>query len=235
MGVVRGSKMLIDILKNPVTLWLRWVFIKLYFELKYAKKHLKIRYMASFSNCRFGFYNTLHNEAILNNVTLGDFSYIANQAKVLNTEIGKFSCIGREVLVGLGKHPSNDFVSNHPAFYSQLKQVQITFVSEALFEEYEKIKIGNDVWIGARAVILDGVEIGDGAIVAAGAVVTKNIPAYAVVGGVPAKILRYRFEPEEIIFLTAFKWWDKDVTWLTNNHDKFGHIVKLMESEKSLL
>ena len=65
-------------------------------------------------------------------------------------------------------------------------------------QEIRPVSIGNDVWIGSRVTILPGVNIGDGAIIAAGAVVTKDVPSYAIVGGVPAKLLRMRFSKEEI-------------------------------------
>ena len=93
----------------------------------------------------------------------------------------------------------------------------ITFSANSYFDEFAPIKIGNDVWVGARAIILDGVTIGDGAIVGAGAVVAKDVPAYAVVGGVPAKVLRYRFEQAEIDLLEQLKWWNKDIDWLRKN------------------
>jgi acetyltransferase-like isoleucine patch superfamily enzyme len=218
------------LLLNPLTLWGRWLIGKFYYEYKYTAKNLAIGYMARFSNCRFGSYNTLYDSVLLVNVTLGDFSYVAANSKIHNTEIGKFSCIGPESIIGLGKHPSHDFASVHPIFYSPLCQAQITYASHPFFEEFAQIQIGNDVWIGARAIILGGVTIGDGAIVGAGAVVTKDVPAYAVVGGVPAKILRYRFEPTEIDFLKQFKWWDRDIDWLRENAAKFHNIQELIKS-----
>lgn len=227
------SKSILTMLKTPFTLWFKWLLCKVYFEHKYAKKHLAISYMARFSNCAFGRYNTLYENVQIINVTLGDFSYIANNSKIANAEIGKFSCIGSEVLAGLGKHPSRDFVSTHPMFYSPLCQAQITFSPNAAYDEFERIKIGNDVWIGARVIILDGVTIGDGAIVAAGAVVTKDVPDYAVVGGVPAKVLRYRFEENEMAFLKQFKWWDKEVGWLQENYKQFHDIKKLMQIDSN--
>ena len=220
--------MLKSILKNPITLWLRWLLFKIYWERKYAHKNLLIGYLAQFTDCQFGNYNTIYPEVRLNNVVLGDFTYVSEKSRLMNTDIGKFSSIGPEVLSGLGKHPSRDFISTHPIFFSTLKQAQISFVAESYFHEFAPIKIGNDVWIGARAIILDGVTIGDGAIIGAGAIVTKDVPPYAIVGGVPGKVLHYRFDKLKIEYLLEFKWWDKDVNWLRNNAFSFHHVQKFI-------
>lgn len=219
------------IFTNPLTLWCYWIILKYVNEYKYAEKKLSIKYLARFNNCKFGMYNTLYPESHMSNVTLGDYSYVGAASKLSYATIGKFTCVGPNVRVGLGKHPSHDFVSIHPAFYSTLCQAQFTFSSMTTFDEFEQIQIGNDVWIGAHAIILDGVSIGDGCIVGAGAVVTKNIPAYAVVGGVPAKILRYRFDSSEIDYLMKFKWWDRNYEWLKNNVLIFNDIKKFIKHE----
>ena len=220
-------------LKNPLSIWLKWIIRKHYFEFKYTNKKLKVGYLATANNCRFGSYNTLYPQVALNNVSLGNFTYIAEGSRLTNTTIGKFSSIGPEVLAGLGRHPSRDFVSTHPIFYSPNCQAQITFSSNSVFEEFSHITIGNDVWIGARSIILDGVAIGDGAIVGAGALVTKDVPSYAVVGGIPAKILRYRFQPEQIESLKKLKWWDQDIDWLRKNAPRFQNIHDLMLHDES--
>ena len=120
-------KFIRELLINPFSLWIRWTAIKFYFEHKYSAKNLAIGSMVRFTNCQFGDYNTLYNNVILTNVILGDFTYIAANSQLANIEIGKFSCIGSGVMAGFGKHPSRDFVSSHPAFYSRLLQAQITF------------------------------------------------------------------------------------------------------------
>lgn len=224
-----------SILKNPLTIWLRWLFGKLFYEFKYSKQNLSIGYLARFNTCDFGNYNKLYEGATLTSVTMGDFSYISSNSKITNTEIGKFCCIGSEVIVGLGMHPSRDFVSSHSIFYTPMHQKKIAFAKTSYFDEFKHTKIGNDVWLGTRCMVLDGVTIGDGAIVAAGALVTKDVPDYAVVGGIPAKILRYRFEPTEISFLKQLKWWDKEIEWLQENYKQFHDIKILMQLNKNKL
>ena len=83
--------------------------------------------------------------------------------------------------------------------------------------------IGNDVWIGNDVRIIGGITIGDGAIVGLGAVVTKDVPPYAVVGGVPAKIIRYRFEQDKIEELLRDKWWNKEEEWIKDNFIKYAN------------
>ena len=187
--------------------------------------------MVRLINCQFGHYNTIYDECDLIDVTLGDFSYIGGRSKLEKVTIGKFSCIASDVIIGLGIHPARGYVSTHPAFYSPNLQTGFTFASKSYFQEHEHCNIGNDVWIGARAIVLDGISIGDGAIVGAGAVVTKDVPAYAIVGGIPAKILRYRFDQSDIEYLHNFKWWDRDIEWLHENYERFHDVKKFRQQQ----
>ncbi len=148
----------------------------------------------------------LENCLILNS-TINSYSYVGKNSIIQNTSIGSFCSIANDVFIGLGTHPTSLF-STSPLFYNSNNTFNIRLVdTDYAFDEYQPIKIGNDVWIGARAIVMDGVTIGDGAIVAAGAVVTKDIPNYAIVGGVPAKIIRYRFSAEKIEKLLKSQWW----------------------------
>lgn len=220
-------------IKNPFSFWVNGLVRQLIFRISNRKKKVCIRYLARVSSgCTLGCHTVVYDRAILYNVKLGDFSYVGRDSRISRAEIGKFCCLGPEVLIGLGKHPSDTLVSIHPIFYSPLKQVGVTFADYSYFEEFGRVKIGNDVWIGARSIILDDVIIGDGAIIAAGSVVTKDVPDYAIVGGVPAKMIKHRFLPREIKILKKAKWWDKDISWLSANYKKFHNIDKFSSELK---
>ncbi len=149
----------------------------------------------------------VYSHSSFSNSTLGSYSYVAEQSVISSVTIGRFSSIGPFFLCGYGVHPTN-FISTSPAFYSTRRQCGISFTEQDQFEEQKQTIIGNDVWIGAKVFVRDGVRIGDGALIAAGAVVTADVPDYAMVGGVPAKLIRYRF-PEEIVReLLEIKWWN---------------------------
>lgn len=223
--------MIKDLIKNPLTIWLlRYLKARI---LEHQNKNLKIGYLSTVYDCTFGVYNKLYDNVSLNKSTLGNFTYIAGNTSISRTTIGKFCSIGPDCKIGLGKHPTKDFVSTHPVFFSTLKQTQVSFADKNYFGEFEDIEIGNDVWLGANVIVVGGVKIGDGVIVAAGSVVTKDIPPYAVVGGVPAKIIKYRFEKEKIEKLLEIKWWDMDVEYLKENFKKLHNIEEFLEGLKN--
>lgn len=169
------------------------------------------------------------------NSSIGYASYVSNNSFIKNTVIGRYTCIANDVMTVAGDHPTS-FVSMHPAFYSPAQKP--SYVKQSKFEDFKylnlekkiSIYIGNDVWIGSRAMILEKVNIGDGVVVAAGAVVTKDIPPYAIVGGVPAKIIRYRFNEETIQKLLEMKWWEKDLEWIKNHADNFDDVEQLFSN-----
>lgn len=160
----------------------------------------------------------------LNNVQVGSYSYLSFNVSASNTHIGKFCSIAQGVGICMGMHPSNTFVSTSPVFFSTIKQCGTTFADQSYFQEMGSCSIGNDVWIGANALIMDNINIGDGAIIGAGCIVTKDVPPYAIVVGIPGKIIQYRFSKEEINFLLDFKWWDKDDSWIKANYKQFHDI-----------
>tara|TARA_A100001035_G_scaffold119871_1_gene94204 strand:- start:6206 stop:6826 length:621 start_codon:yes stop_codon:yes gene_type:complete len=143
----------------------------------------------------------------ITNSKIDSYSYVSYFSQINNTTIGKYCSIAKRVSVGLGFHPIN-FISTSPIFYSPQNPVLNSFVKEIKFNDFKNVKIGNDVWIGANVVIIDGVTIGDGAIIGANSVISKDIDPYSIVGGVPAKHIKYRFSSEIIKKLLKIKWWN---------------------------
>lgn len=214
-----------SIFLNPSTFWLRWLFKKWSLEFKYRKQHLVLEYMVEVSNCKFSNYNTIYKFTRVRDSEFGDYSYVARNSQIYNTKIGKFTCIGPNVNTGMGAHPASSYVSSHPLFYSTIGQASgLVIVDKNSFDEFPATEIGNDVWIGNNANIKYGIKIGDGAIIGSGAVVTKDVEPYSIVGGVPAKVIKYRFTKDQIGFLLNFKWWDKDLEWIKNNKKEFENI-----------
>ncbi|MEG1767110.1 MAG: CatB-related O-acetyltransferase [Comamonas sp.] len=128
--------------------------------------------------------------------------------------IGRYCSFGRNCEIGVADHPitmlsSHNFQYSWKLFpkdpeYRKIDRKKISFLKET--------KIGNDVWIGAKAIVRSGVVIGDGAIIAAGAVVVKDVEPYSIVGGVPAKFIRSRFDKSISDELMKLKWWDRKLS-----------------------
>lgn len=181
--------------------------------------------------------NLLAEDSRLISSVIGYASYLGDGASFTRVKIGRYSAIGPHAANVVGTHPAHDFVSIHPCFYSLLKQVGFTYAKEQLYEEYAYADaerqfvncIGNDVWIGQGAMLMQGIAVGDGAIVAAGALVNKDVPPYAIVGGVPAKVIGWRFEEEDRRFLQELKWWDKEEEWIKEYAEWFFDVKKLRE------
>ena len=169
---------------------------------------------------KLGLTRYLYNRRRYN---IGEFSYIGKNTKIENKEettIGKYCSISHEVRLGLSQHPTETLTTH--GFVLREKPEMVRAIDGLLCANKDNvvrlkekpISIGNDVWIGFRAIVMDGVTIGDGAIVAANAVVTKNVPPYTIVAGVPAKPIRKRFfnysEGGEFVRakLLELKWWD---------------------------
>jgi virginiamycin A acetyltransferase len=213
--------------KNPLTTYLRFLINWLKNQFKF--KEFKQGYLSIVLHSELEPNVRIDSDALVIESSIGSFSYVCGKTLVTKTSIGRFCSIGPRCLFGWGIHPSKDFVSTHPIFYSTKKQAGITFADQDYIEERKPITVGNDVWIGANVIVLDGVTIGNGAIVATGAVVTKDVPPYAIYGGVPAKLIRYRFEQEVIERLMDFQWWDKDQEWLKTNFKLFHNINELID------
>ena len=191
---------------------IRWIINSKFLEFRIPGFRSSIRTFSK--NSSFEEYVSLSGKTTVVNCQIGRFTYL-NSAKVGNAILGSFCSLGPEAIVGgLGRHPTN-MASTHPSFYSRRGQCRIYFTDENLFEEDARTVIGHDVWIGTRAVVIDGVTVGTGAIVGAGAVVTKDVEPYSIVAGVPAKTIRMRYERPKVQRLLDSKWWESDLRLLT--------------------
>lgn len=173
--------------------------------------------------------------AILQKVTISDCSYISNGSVIVNVDIGKYCSIGPRVQIGLAPHPSRKFVSTYPAFYTNTNTgCPVSFREDKIFDDSTpKTVLGNDIWIGADAIIPGGIHIGTGAIVAAGAVVVANVPSYAIVGGNPAKVIRYRFSEEQIKLLLDSEWWNWSIEKIRQHLEDFSDIEQFQRIASS--
>lgn len=149
-------------------------------------------------------------------------------------KIGRFTSIAGKCSVVIGRHPYKyPFATTCPMFFSLSKQNGYTFTDAQLYDEFKCaesdyfVVVGSDCWIGYDVKLVEGIKIGDGAMILAGAVVTKDVPPYAIVGGIPAKIIGYRFDESTIQFLLKTRWWDNNIEWLKENWKLMTNIDSL--------
>ena len=172
--------------------------------------------------------------------SLGYGSYIGGGGMV-SAEVGRFTSIGPNCRYINATHAYKaPFATTCPLFFSKSNGNNPqgkTFATEQMIEEfkfYDKArelvnKIGNDCWFGSNVTLIGGVEIHDGAVVLANAVVTKDVPPYAIVGGVPAKVIGYRYDDETIQFLQKTKWWNNQPEWFEKNWRLLNDVEALKE------
>lgn len=194
--------------------------IKFYYKkLKYSRSNVlseifTIGKGVTLKHCILHFHARVADFASLQNTTIGKYSSIGRYSKITHTYIGKYCAISWDTTINAIGHP-----------YSHLTISAFPYVPyvgnfvNVRKQSYQKVIIKNDVWIGANSVIMPGITIGNGAIVGAGTVVTKDVPDYAIVAGVPAKIIKYRFSDIIIEKLLKLQWWNLDHEIIKNHID----------------
>ncbi|WGF92211.1 CatB-related O-acetyltransferase [Aequorivita marisscotiae] len=167
--------------------------------------------------------SVIHKTSLINRYTIlrktkiGRYTYVGSNCTFNNVEIGSFCSISRNINIGYSSHPIN-FISTSPIFFSPRNGTGSKWVNQRFYDDApKKTFIGHDVWIGANSSVMSGITIGNGAIVGAHSVVTKDIEPYSIVGGVPAKLIRKRFPDKVINSLQSIKWWEMKEVILKNN------------------
>lgn len=181
-------------------------------------------------------YVSIGKGTIMYRSHVGRGTYIRNDCEFVNTSIGRYCSIAPGVKVVIGEHPTKKYVSTSPMLYDSKNIAGLYYGHTSYFNTYKYANntdyycvIGNDVWIGQDVLIMGGVTIGDGAVIASGTIITKDVPCYAVMAGVPAIVKRYRFDKAQIECLKKIAWWNKDTEWIRNNVSLFDDINEFLK------
>ncbi len=181
-------------------------------------------------NAMLGEYTHVQAHSVLCDVKLGDFSYCAGYNQIYYSEIGKFCSIASFARINPGNHPTYTRVAQHHFTYRS--DLYGFGEEDADFFEWRKkdaVIIGNDVWIGHNACVMPGVSIGNGAVVGAGAVVTRDVEPYSVVAGVPARKISMRFPESVAEKIEGTRWWDWDYDTIKDRLQDFRDMDRFMK------
>lgn len=160
-------------------------------------------------NSDFGRYTYLGPHSTVADVELGDYGYAMGGNQIAHATIGKFANLATGVRVNPSNHPWWRATLHHFTYRSASHGLHLPDDHEIFaWRAKDRVVIGPDVWIGHNAIVMPGVKIGTGAAIGSGAVVTKDVPPYAIVVGVPARVLRFRADERTIETLMRIAWWD---------------------------
>ena len=170
-------------------------------------------------DCTFGHFVDVAERVVLTESSIGDYSYIERNAELIYTTVGKFCAIAANARINALAHPL-ERISQHKITYRPNEYFLNAKVDKAFRAERQqaRVMIGHDVWVGHGAVIMPGVSVGHGAVIGAGAVVTRDVEPYAIVAGVPAARVKWRFKKKIRERIIAIGWWD----W---EHDRLAAVV----------
>jgi len=181
------------------------------------KDYSTLSLSCTLNHCTFEDEVRVSHSAEINNTKIDYLSSIGRYSKIVHSEIGKYCAISWNTTINAVGHPSDHLTVSAFPYVPYVGN----FVQKRT-QHYQKVIIKNDVWIGANSVIMPDVIIGNGAIIGAGAIVTKDVPDYAIVGGVPAEIIKYRFSEDIIRKLLELKWWDLDPEKIKEHVELWG-------------
>jgi phosphonate metabolism protein (transferase hexapeptide repeat family) len=178
-------------------------------DLRFKDSEPRIHPTAELKSCRLGRYASIGERVVLREVAVGDFSYFERHAEAIYTTVGKFCAIAANSRINALEHPierlTQHKLSYRPNEYFRWAGVDQEFRAR---RRGKSVSIGHDVWIGHGAVVMPAVSIGDGAVVGANAVVTRDVGAFEIVAGAPARHLRMRFAADVAERVAKLAWWD---------------------------
>ena len=178
-------------------------------EMRFLSDEPRIHPTAELKASRLGRHAIIGERVILRDVTVGDYSYFERHAEAIYADIGKFCSVAANTRINALEHPI-DRVTQHKLSYRPNEYFRYLGVDDQFRERRraKRVTIGHDVWIGHGGVVMPGVSIGNGAVVGANAVVTRDVEPYWIVAGSPARVLRPRFEPAIAERIERLAWWD---------------------------